>query len=175
MSIALPPPDAPAPPDGNYADMINQMESRSFSGFLGLHFLRATATLVEAELVIREVHHQPYGVVHGGVYASIIETLSSVGAGISAFAYKKTVLGLENHTSFLRATRSGTLHAKATPLSHGRRSQVWETAIHDDAGKLVATGRVRMLLLEPEAQVAGTTLSFKSAPPTTPNSTGSDS
>jgi uncharacterized protein (TIGR00369 family) len=137
------------------------MESGSFSGFLGLHFVRATASEVIAELVIADKHHQPYGMVHGGVYASIIETLSSVGAGISAFAYQKTVLGLENHTSFLRAVRSGTLHAKATPLTRGRRSQVWETAIHDDSGTLVASGRVRLLLLEADAQVAGTALGFK--------------
>lgn len=164
MSSALPPPSLP-PPDGDYAQMINQMESRSFSGTLGLHFTRATADEVRAELVISERHHQPYGVVHGGVYASIIETLSSVGAGISAFAYNKTVLGLENHTSFLRAVRGGTLHAHATPLTRGRRSQVWETAIRDDSGALVATGRVRMLLLEPDAHVAGTTLAFTQSAP----------
>lgn len=171
MPSALPPPSFTPPPDGDYAEIINQMESRSFSGSLGLRFTRATGDEVRAELLITEQHHQPYGVVHGGVYASIIETLSSVGAGISAFAYQKTVLGLENHTSFLRAVRSGTLRATAKPLTRGRRSQVWETAIHDDSGTLVATGRVRMLLLEPEAQVAGNTLAFKSATPgSTPDS-----
>lgn len=165
MSSTLPPASLSPPPDGEYAEIINQLQSGSFSGSLGLRFTRATQDEVRAELVITEQHHQLYGMVHGGVYASIIETLASVGAGISAFAHQKTVLGLENHTSFLRGVRSGTLRATATPLTRGRRSQVWETAIHDDSGTLVATGRVRMLLLEAEAQVAGNTLAFKSATP----------
>ncbi|TXH26324.1 MAG: PaaI family thioesterase [Elusimicrobia bacterium] len=142
------------------------MEAQSFSGVLGLHFTRATEDEVLAELTVSERHHQPYGVVHGGVYASIIETLASVGAGVRAFALNKTVLGLENHTSFLRAVRQGRLRARGTPLSRGRRSQVWEVAIQDDSGALVATGRVRLLLLDPEAQVAGTTLGFARNPAT---------
>ena len=157
------PPASPSA-DGDYAAFINEMEARSFSGVLGLRFTRATADEVLAELPISARHHQPYGVVHGGVYASIIETLASVGAGVSAFAYNKTVLGLENHTSFLRAVRQGTLHAKGTPLSRGRRAQVWEVAIHDDEGRLVATGRVRLLLLEADAQVAGMGLAFANPP-----------
>ena len=157
------PASVPVPTDGNYAEFINQMEARSFSGVLGLRFCRATAEEVVAELAISERHHQPYGVVHGGVYASVIETLASVGAGIRAFAFNKSVLGLENHTSFLRAVRNGTLRAKGTPLSRGRRSQVWEVQIVDDAGELVATGRVRMLLLEPDAQVAGNSLTLAAA------------
>ena len=99
------------PPDGDFAEFINQMEAQSFSGVLGLRFTRATEDEVLAELTISERHHQPYGVVHGGVYASIIETLASVGAGVRAFALNKTVLGLENHTSFLRAVRQGRLRS----------------------------------------------------------------
>lgn len=155
----------PVPPDGDYAALINQMEAGSFSAALGLRFTRATRDEVLAELTITERHHQPYGVVHGGVHASVIETLSSVGAGIAAFEHNKSVLGLENHTTFVRAVRDGTLLARATPITRGRRTQVWETNIRTAQGDLVASGRVRLLLLDPESQVAGRAVGFKGQEP----------
>jgi 1,4-dihydroxy-2-naphthoyl-CoA hydrolase len=161
-------PALPSPPaDGNFAEIINQLEEQSFSSVLGLRFTRATVDEVVAELTVSERHHQPYGVVHGGVYASIVETLASVGAGIRAFALNKSVLGLENHTSFLRAVRQGRLLATGKPLSRGRRSQVWEVEIHDEEGALVASGRVRLLLLDPDSQIAGSALTFTQQVPET--------
>ena len=65
------------------------------------------------------------------------------------------MVGLENHTSFLRAVRSGKLRAVAKPLTRGRRSQVWEGSVYDEEGRLAATGRVRLLVLEPETDLAG--------------------
>ncbi|HSR24744.1 MAG TPA: PaaI family thioesterase, partial [Candidatus Eisenbacteria bacterium] len=57
------------------------------------------------------------------------------------------VVGLENSTSFIRAVRSGRLHASARPLTRGRTSQVWEASIYDEREQLVAHGRVRLLCL----------------------------
>jgi len=70
----------------------------------------------------------------------------------------KTVVGLENHTSFIRAVREGVLRGTARPLTRGRRTQVWEVSIADAKGALVATGRVRLLVIEPDASVAGAAL-----------------
>jgi uncharacterized protein (TIGR00369 family) len=64
-------------------------------------------------------------------------------------------VGLENHTSFLRAVRSGKLTGVAKPIARGRRSHVWEANVSDEAGRLVASGRVRMMILEADAEVAG--------------------
>ncbi len=79
----------------------------------------------------------------------------STGAAIHAMAQGKTSVGLENTTSFVRAVRAGKLLAVATPVHRGSGSQVWEVKITDEAGKLVATGRVRTLSLAPGAKVAG--------------------
>ncbi len=122
---------------------------------MGLTFVSATADEVVAELVVGPVHLQPYGIVHGGVHAGIIETVCSAGAAVHAFSAGRSVVGLENHTSFIRAVRAGKLRVRARPLTRGRRSQVWEATVEDDAGKMVATGRVRLLCLEPDAEVAG--------------------
>jgi uncharacterized protein (TIGR00369 family) len=127
---------------------------------MGLHLVRATADEVVAECEIGPQHHQPHGIVHGGAYAGIVETVASIGAAIHAMARGQSVVGLENHTSFLRAVRSGTLRATARPLTRGRRTQVWEGTITDAEGRIAATGRVRLLCLEPDAVLAGEPAKF---------------
>lgn len=139
-------------PTDDFAANVSRV---GWTAMMGLSIVRATVDEVVAELLIGPTHLQPYGIVHGGVHASIIETLTSVGAALSALPEGKSVVGLENHTSFLRAVRSGTLHATAKPLSRGRRSHLWEGAIHDEQGRLVASGRVRLLILDADADLAG--------------------
>jgi 1,4-dihydroxy-2-naphthoyl-CoA hydrolase len=143
------------PTDSDAAEAINAMHAGTWAGEMGLKLLTATRDEVTATLEIRPGHLQPHGIVHGGVYAGVIESLASIGAALDAMAHGKTVVGLENHTSFVRAVREGTLRATARPLTRGRRTQAWEVSLADGAGALVATGRVRLLVLEPEASVGG--------------------
>ena len=147
--------------DSDAADAINTMHAGSWAGVMGLRVLRATRDEVVGELEVRPTHLQPHGIVHGGVYSSIIESLASIGAALDAMRHGKTVVGLENHTSFVRAVRGGVLRATARPLTRGRRSQAWDVTLVDGAGALIATGRVRLLVLEPEASVAGAELGSK--------------
>ena len=139
-----------------------------FNALLGLHYTRANYDEVVAECKIGPHLHQPYGLVHGGVYASIIEAVASTAAAIHAMHESRTAVGLENTTSFLRATREGTLVARAHPLTRGRRSHVWEVGIRDEHDRLLACGRVRVLCLEAGTAVAGETLQARHdpAPPT---------
>lgn len=130
---------------------------------MGLRFVRATADEVTAELQIGPTHRQPYGLVHGGVYAGIIETVTSVGAALFAMSRGQSVVGLENSTSFLHAAREGMLRVTARPLSRGRKTQVWEGTVTDETQRVVATGRVRLICLEAGAAVAGETVRLKPA------------
>ncbi|HEY5956032.1 MAG TPA: PaaI family thioesterase [Polyangiaceae bacterium] len=123
---------------------------------LGIEITTASPDRVEASLVIDDRHRQVHGVVHGGVYATLVETLGSVGAFVARGSDRTAVVGMENHTSFLRAVRSGTLKAIALPLNRGRRTQLWEVRIETEDGKLAATGRLRSLCLEDGAVLAGT-------------------
>jgi 1,4-dihydroxy-2-naphthoyl-CoA hydrolase len=86
--------------------------------------------------------------VHGGVHCGVIETLASIGAAMVAHPRGQRVVGLENHTSFVRAVRSGKLHGLAKPVTRGRTTQVWEAWIRDEAGQLVAQGSVRLLCVD---------------------------
>lgn len=117
---------------------------------LGLEVIRATPTEVLAEWTVAERHLQPMGLVHGGVYASVVESCCSIGAVLAA-PEGKQVVGMENHTSFLRPVRSGRLRARAVALHAGRQAQLWECAITDEADRLVATGRLRALCVDAAA------------------------
>jgi uncharacterized protein (TIGR00369 family) len=139
----------------NFAELMNAQPD-GWNLAMGLRFVSVTLDEVVAELAVGKPHLQPHGIVHGGVYCGVIETVASIGAGVNARARGLgTVVGLENHTSFLRAVRGGTLRATARPLTRGRRTQVWEATVTDETGRVAATGRVRLLCLEPGADLAG--------------------
>ncbi len=115
---------------------------------MGIVILSATPDEVTCEWEVTQKHHQGYGIVHGGVHCGVIETLASVGAAVVAHPRGQRVVGLENNTSFIRAVRSGKLHAVARPVTRGRSSQVWEVWIRDAQEQLVAQGRVRLLCVD---------------------------
>lgn len=147
-------------PNSELLTFVNE-QLGGYNRVLGLRIIELDAEHVLAELEVTDIHHQVHGIVHGGVYCGIVETMCSVGALAVAMPRGQTVMGVENHTSFLRAVRSGKLRAVATPVSAGRTMQLWEANIRDDAERLVATGRVRLYCVAPGAQVAGETLAHK--------------
>ena len=133
---------------------------------MGMTITHATKNEVRAELTIGTQHLQGYGIVHGGVHCGIIETLSSMGAYLFARERGQHVVGLENNTSFIRAVRTGAkLHAVATPVTRGRQTQVWQAQVLDEDERLVATGRVRLLCLEPDQSLAGEQVKGSLSPP----------
>ena len=89
-------------------------------------------------------HHQPWGLVHGGVYASAVETACSAGASTAVGEQEQFAVGLSNHTDFLRAHREGRLDVRAWPIHQGRTGQLWQCDIAREDGKLMAQGRVRL-------------------------------
>ena len=114
-----------------------------FNNVLGTEFDEVTADRVVLRCAIKPHLHQPYGIVHGGVYCSLVETAASVAAAMW-LGDKGNVVGVANHTNFIRATREGTLRVVATPVQRGRTQQLWQVDISDDAERLVARGEVRL-------------------------------
>ena len=82
---------------------------------MGIVILTATPDEVTCAFEVGEKHHQGFGIVHGGVHAGVVETLASIGAALVAKPRGQRVVGVENNTSFIRAVRSGRLHANARP------------------------------------------------------------
>jgi uncharacterized protein (TIGR00369 family) len=119
--------------------------SMGFDETLGLQIDGVSSTEVTGHLDPVDRHRQPYGLVHGGVYCAIVESLGSVGS--AAYAMERGMLGavgLSNSTDFLRSHREGRLEARATPIHQGRSQQLWQVAITRAVdGKLVARGQLR--------------------------------
>lgn len=120
-----------------------------FGRTLGERFVSVTPDEVVIELPVEPHLHQPYGIVHGGVWCALVETAASVGAA----TWHRTrgdgnVVGVSNHTDFLRAVREGVVTARATPIHRGRLQQLWLVEITDGDDRLVARGQVRLQNLE---------------------------
>ncbi len=92
---------------------------------------------------------QPMGIVHGGIYAAIAETLASMGTADGVIELGKVPLGMANNTSFLRPVGSGSVHAEATAIHRGRTSWLWDVEMRNDDGKLCATSRVTIAVRDP--------------------------
>ncbi len=98
------------------------------------------------------------GIVHGGVYCSIVESLASVSGQVWLAANGDGhVVGVNNNTDFLRAISSGTVTAESTPIHRGRRQQLWLITITDDKDRLVARGQVRLQNLPPDSRESACT------------------
>ena len=150
------------PPAADVVALLNANRG-GYEVALGLVFTRASQTEVACEVPVGPHLTQPYGLVHGGVYATIVETLASVGAALVAMPRGQTTVGLENSTTFLRATRAGKLTGVGVPIHPGHTTQVWEVEVRDDDGRLCAKGRVRMQCLERGARIAGETVGLKTS------------
>ena len=117
-----------------------------WEGALAIEFDEWSAARVLAHVDIDERHHQPYGIVHGGVWASIVESVASHGAAHAAMELDGVagVVGTSNLTDFLRSHSVGRIDAIASPVFVGRTQQLWAVEISRATdGRLVARGQVR--------------------------------
>ena len=118
-----------------------------FVEYLGLQLTDVGPRRVVATWTAGERHHQPYGIVHGGVHASVVETLGSVGSAAWAdehLAAGTKVVGVHNSTDFFRAMSEGELTSTGTPVHQGRSQQLWVVETRDAEGRLVARGQLRV-------------------------------
>lgn len=114
-----------------------------FVALLGLKLEEASGDRVVISWQVRPELHQPFGILHGGVYCAVVESAASVG-GALWLADRGTVVGVSNQTDFLRAVRDGELTAVGTPVHRGRSQQLWQVEITDADERLVARGQVRL-------------------------------
>jgi 1,4-dihydroxy-2-naphthoyl-CoA hydrolase len=113
-----------------------------FDRLYGLEFVEFSDTEVRAKVAVREEIKQPVGLVHGGVYASLAESITSLATAAAVIAEGNMATGMSNSTSFLRPVTEGAVHAHATRLHRGRTTWVWDVRFSDDAGRLCAVTRM---------------------------------
>jgi 1,4-dihydroxy-2-naphthoyl-CoA hydrolase len=131
-------------------------------GFDRLYGLRVTEMgdgSMRGTVPVRDAIKQPAGLVHGGIYAAVAESLATTGTALAVIGNGDTAVGLSNQTSFLRPVTEGAVHAVARARHRGRTTWVWEVECTDDSDRLCALSRI--------------TVAVRPAPPGTPEPSGS--
>jgi uncharacterized protein (TIGR00369 family) len=123
--------------------------AQGFDGLYGLEVLSHSDEEIRAQVVVRDEVKQPMGLVHGGVYAAIAESIASSATFIAVAADGNVATGLANATSFLRPITEGTIHARAERIHRGRTTWVWDVRFTDDAGRLCAITRMTIAVRPP--------------------------
>ena len=113
-----------------------------FEKLFGLEITETGDGEMRGQVVVRDHHKQIVGIVHGGVYAAIAESLASVGTGLAVGWEGRIIAGMTNSTSFLRPITEGTIHAVARARHRGRTTWVWDVDLSDDAERVAAISRV---------------------------------
>lgn len=124
---------------------------QTFDGLYGLELLAHSAEEARAQVPVRDAIRQPMGLVHGGVFASIAESITSVATASAVYPDGMSAQGLSNQTSFLRPILGGTVHAVATRRHKGRSTWVWEVDVTDDDGRLCALVRMTIAVRDAPA------------------------
>jgi 1,4-dihydroxy-2-naphthoyl-CoA hydrolase len=117
---------------------------------LDIQFDEVTATRVSGSVAADERHHQPWGLVHGGIYTAAIESFATAGAFQAVEARGQQAVGVSNVTDFLRPHRTGRLQVVAVPIQQGRTQQLWQVEIRrPEDDKLIAHGEGRLQNIDP--------------------------
>jgi uncharacterized protein (TIGR00369 family) len=117
---------------------------RTLDGTLGIEVLEVGPERARSRVAVDDHVRQPFGLVHGGVYASMAESLASMATGSGVYEDGDVPVGLSNHTSFMRPVLDGHVNADARRVHRGRTTWVWEVELTDDEGRLCALSRVTM-------------------------------
>lgn len=113
-----------------------------FDDLYGLELLEASAEVMRGRIEVADHHKQPMGLVHGGVYASMAETLASIGTWLGVQEDGNIATGMSNSTTFLRPVTEGEVTAVGRPLHRGRTRWVWDLQFNDAHERLVAVSRM---------------------------------
>ncbi len=122
-------------------DQLNEAVT-GYDRHYGLEFMEFSDTEVRAQVRVRDEIKQPMGLVHGGLYASLAESMTSLATAAAVIGEGKVAMGMSNSTSFLRPITKGTVHAHATRLHSGRTTWVWDVTVSDDEGRTCAVTRM---------------------------------
>jgi 1,4-dihydroxy-2-naphthoyl-CoA hydrolase len=115
---------------------------RGYDRLYGLEFLELAEDEVRARVPVRDELKQPVGLVHGGLYASLAESVTSLVTATVVMPEGNMATGLSNVTNFLRPITDGSVNALATRLHRGRTTWVWDVRMSDDADRICAMTRM---------------------------------
>lgn len=124
---------------------VDLTATSAFVAAMKFDVTEASGSRVAGTVDLGPDQHTPWGVVHGGVYCSVVESAASIGASTAVADRGQFAVGVNNNTDFVRPMTSGVLEVVAEPIQQGRTLQLWQVVLtRADDGKLVARGQVRL-------------------------------
>lgn len=132
-------------------EMLNALNEKSMGGHLGIVFTEVGKDYMKATMPVDYRTQQPFGLLHGGASATLAETLGSVGAMSVINTDTHFCVGLEINTNHLKGVKNGTVTGVTRPIQIGKKTQVWEIKITNEAQELVSISRITMMVLEKRA------------------------
>ena len=134
----------------NNADFVTTNGTKGFDSQLGTTITSVTIDGLVATIELNPRLHQPFGIVHGGVYCALAESVASMSAfnWLHSTGIGGTAVGVNNNTDFLRSVSEGTITARSTPIHRGRRQQLWAVEMVDEQDRLIARSQVRLQNIE---------------------------
>jgi 1,4-dihydroxy-2-naphthoyl-CoA hydrolase len=134
---------------GAEENAVSRIPVMGFDALYGLELTEVSPDHATGRVAVRDELRQPYGLIHGGVYASIAESLASVATYLSVMEDGKAAMGLSNQTSFLRPITEGHINARAARKHAGATTWVWEVEMFDDRGRLCVITRMTIAVRGP--------------------------
>jgi uncharacterized protein (TIGR00369 family) len=132
--------------------MTDLVQPSELMRLLEIEFEQITPTRVSGSVAADERHHQPWGLVHGGLYTAVIETFATTGAYEAVKDRGQLAVGVANATDFIRPHRTGRLDVLALAIQQGRTQQLWQVEMRrGEDDKLIARGQVRLQNIESSA------------------------
>ena len=124
---------------------VDLTAASAFVAAMKFEVSEATGSRVTGHVDLGPDQHTPWGVVHGGVYCSVVESAASIGASAAVLERGQFAVGVNNNSDFIRPMTAGRLDVVAEPVQQGRTLQLWQVLLtRADDGKLVARGQVRL-------------------------------
>ena len=124
---------------------VDLASASPFVAAMRFEVTEATGTRVTGHVDVGPDQHTPWGVVHGGLYCSVVESAASIGASTAVLEHGQFSVGVNNNTDFIRAMTDGRIDVLAEPIQQGRTQQLWQVQLtRAEDGKLVARGQVRL-------------------------------
>lgn len=123
--------------------------SKNMAHALGLEFEFVSRDEMRASMPVNENTTQPMGILHGGASVALAETLASVGGFLNLRDDSKIVVGLEINANHVRPVQTGNkVTGISKPIHRGSQTQVWETRIENEDGKLVSISRCTLAVVK---------------------------
>ncbi|MCC5949899.1 MAG: PaaI family thioesterase [Nitriliruptoraceae bacterium] len=142
-------------PGDGFEPVLQSSRDAFATGVIGLVYDTFHRDRVQAHAELGPTHQQPYGIVNGGVWCTIVESVASVGAALRVASQGKLAVGVHNSTDFLRSFRAGRVEVTAELVHAGRLQQLWQVVIRRaEDGKTLARGQVRLQVVD-AAQLGG--------------------